>query len=42
MILCNDYNYREARWFTSWKKPREIEDFIIPRMIKDITLQVSE
>lgn len=41
MILCNDYNYRESRWFTSWKKERQVEDYIIPRMIKDITNQVA-
>lgn len=40
MMLCNDYNYRETRWFTPWRKERETEDFYLPRMIQDITEQV--
>ena len=39
MILCNDGNYREPRWFTAWQKPRQLEDFYLPRMISAITHQ---
>ncbi|CAH1996567.1 unnamed protein product [Acanthoscelides obtectus] len=38
-ILCDDGNYRETRWFTSWKKHKEVEDFHLPRMIGNITGQ---
>ncbi|KAL0276498.1 UNVERIFIED_CONTAM: hypothetical protein PYX00_004057 [Menopon gallinae] len=41
MILCNDGNYRESRWFTAWQKPRELEDFYLPRMITQITRQIT-
>ncbi|KAL4233249.1 Glutamine-dependent NAD(+) synthetase [Mactra antiquata] len=41
MMMCNDFNYRETRWFTAWRKEREIEDFYLPRMIQDITDQVK-
>ncbi|XP_074025874.1 NAD synthetase [Leptinotarsa decemlineata] len=39
MVLCDSGNYRESRWFTSWKKERQIEDFHLPRMISTITGQ---
>ncbi|XP_018572873.1 probable glutamine-dependent NAD(+) synthetase [Anoplophora glabripennis] len=38
-ILCDSGNYRESRWFSSWKKDRETEDFHLPRMISNITGQ---
>uniref|UniRef100_UPI00358E7556 glutamine-dependent NAD(+) synthetase isoform X2 n=1 Tax=Myxine glutinosa TaxID=7769 RepID=UPI00358E7556 len=38
--LCNDGNYRELRWFSPWRGPREVEDFILPKEIQDITGQV--
>ncbi|XP_066154343.1 glutamine-dependent NAD(+) synthetase [Euwallacea fornicatus] len=38
-ILADDGNYRESRWFTSWKKDKAIEDFYLPRMISAITGQ---
>ncbi|KAH3725768.1 glutamine-dependent NAD(+) synthetase-like [Dreissena polymorpha] len=41
MILCNDCNYRETRWFTSWKMERQTEEYYLPRMIQDITQQVK-
>lgn len=41
MILCNDGNYRESRWFTAWQKPKEVEDFYLPRMITQITRQIT-
>ena len=42
MILCNDGAYRESRWFTAWKRERETEDYYLPRMVRDVTGQVSE
>uniref|UniRef100_A0A8C4PYX8 Glutamine-dependent NAD(+) synthetase n=1 Tax=Eptatretus burgeri TaxID=7764 RepID=A0A8C4PYX8_EPTBU len=36
--LCNDGNYRELRWFSPWRG--EVEDFILPKEIQDITGQV--
>ncbi|XP_060569113.1 glutamine-dependent NAD(+) synthetase-like isoform X2 [Ruditapes philippinarum] len=41
MMMCNDYNYRETRWFTAWRKERETEEFYLPRMIQDITEQIK-
>lgn len=41
MMMCNDFNYRESRWFTAWRKERETEEFYLPRMIQEITSQVS-
>ena len=40
MTLCNDYNYRETRWFMAWRKHKQTEDHYLPRMIQDITGQV--
>ena len=42
MTLCNDYNYRETRWFMAWRKHKQTEDHYLPRMIQDITGQVGE
>lgn len=39
LILCDDGNYRETRWFTAWTKRRETENYYLPRMIQDITGQ---
>ncbi|CAG9861119.1 unnamed protein product [Phyllotreta striolata] len=38
-ILCDSGNYRESRWFTTWKKERCVEDFYLPRMITKHTGQ---
>ena len=38
--MCDDFNYRETRWFTAWKKLRHVEDLYLPRMIQEITGQV--
>ncbi|KAF7277740.1 NAD synthetase [Rhynchophorus ferrugineus] len=38
-ILAEGGNYRESRWFSSWKKDKTIEDFYLPRMITSITGQ---
>ncbi|XP_076445910.1 glutamine-dependent NAD(+) synthetase-like [Babylonia areolata] len=39
MILCDDGNHRETRWFTAWKRERETEDFYLPRMVQEVTNQ---
>ncbi|CAG9792072.1 unnamed protein product [Diatraea saccharalis] len=39
MMLCEDGNYRETRWFSPWTKERQIEDYYLPRMITAITEQ---
>ena len=39
MILAADGNYREMRWFTAWQGARTLEDFALPRMIREITGQ---
>ncbi|XP_035219009.1 glutamine-dependent NAD(+) synthetase-like [Stegodyphus dumicola] len=36
LILCDDGNYRETRWFTAWKKIRQTEDYYLPRMIQAV------
>lgn len=41
MANCDDGNYRETRWFMPWRKVREIEEHYLPRMISEITSQVS-
>lgn len=39
LILANDGNYRETRWFVPWPQPRTIEQHTLPRLIRDITGQ---
>ncbi len=39
MILADDGNYREPRWFAPWQQPRTIEEHALPRMIRAITWQ---
>ncbi|KAK2575635.1 hypothetical protein KPH14_011898 [Odynerus spinipes] len=39
MLLCEDGNYRETRWFSCWTKERTVEDYFLPRMISEITGQ---
>ncbi|KAK3881782.1 hypothetical protein Pcinc_013812 [Petrolisthes cinctipes] len=41
LILCDDGNYRETRWFTAWRKIRQVEDHYLPRMISKITGQIT-
>ncbi|XP_041973057.1 glutamine-dependent NAD(+) synthetase [Aricia agestis] len=41
MILCDDGNYRESRWFSCWTKERQIEEYYLPRMISSITEQTT-
>ncbi|KAK7107921.1 glutamine-dependent NAD(+) synthetase-like [Littorina saxatilis] len=39
MMLCDDGCYRESRWFTAWKREREVEDYYLPRMLREVTGQ---
>ncbi|XP_022900421.1 glutamine-dependent NAD(+) synthetase isoform X2 [Onthophagus taurus] len=39
LAMCNDGNYRESRWFTSWEKVRKIEELRLPEIISSITGQ---
>ena len=39
LFLANDGNYREPRWFTAWHHTRSIEDYHLPRIIREITNQ---
>ncbi|KAM9302411.1 glutamine-dependent NAD(+) synthetase isoform 1-T1 [Gastrophryne carolinensis] len=41
MVMANEGNYRELRWFTPWNKQREVEDYFLPRIIQQITGQVT-
>ncbi|KAJ0179423.1 hypothetical protein K1T71_005135 [Dendrolimus kikuchii] len=41
MLLCEDGNYRESRWFSCWTKERQIEEYYLPRMISAITNQTT-
>ncbi|KAG8438284.1 hypothetical protein GDO86_008826 [Hymenochirus boettgeri] len=41
MVMANEGNYRELRWFTPWSKVREVEDYFLPRTIQSITEQVT-
>jgi NAD+ synthase (glutamine-hydrolysing) len=38
---CDDGNYRETRWFTAWVKPRQVEDFYLPRIVQNATGQIK-
>ncbi|XP_053678702.1 glutamine-dependent NAD(+) synthetase [Anopheles nili] len=33
MIMCDDGNYRETRWFSPWTKERQTEDYQLPRFV---------
>lgn len=39
LMTCDEGNYRESRWFSWWKKIREVEDYYLPRMISIVTNQ---
>eukprot|EP00897_Mesotaenium_endlicherianum_P003817 jgi/Mesen1/3463/ME000194S02601 len=41
MDLANDGNYREPRWFAGWKHARTTVDFVLPKLVADITGQHS-
>ena len=37
--LADDGNYREPRWFTSWDKDRQVEEFKLPPLLASVTGQ---
>lgn len=39
ILLANDGNYREMRYFTPWLTPRHVEQYQLPRIIQKITHQ---
>jgi NAD+ synthase (glutamine-hydrolysing) len=39
LVLADDGNYREPRWFAAWRRPRRLEEYYLPRMIRQITGQ---
>jgi NAD+ synthase (glutamine-hydrolysing) len=39
MSLANDGLYREARHFSAWSKPREVEDYFLERVAAEVTGQ---
>ena len=39
LILAADGNYRETRWFAAWQRPRQVEEYYLPRMLREITGQ---
>jgi len=41
MMLVDNGNYRESRWFTAWTKVRQVEEYYLPRMIQQIMGQVG-
>nr|XP_060621495.1 glutamine-dependent NAD(+) synthetase isoform X1 [Anolis sagrei ordinatus] len=41
MALANTGNYREMRWFTPWSRSRNVEEYFLPRIIQEVTLQES-
>lgn len=41
MIMANDGNYRELRWFSPWTRTRATEEHSLPRFIRDLTGQTT-
>uniref|UniRef100_A0A3Q4BJK3 Glutamine-dependent NAD(+) synthetase n=1 Tax=Mola mola TaxID=94237 RepID=A0A3Q4BJK3_MOLML len=39
MMMANNGNYREMRWFSPWNHLRQVEEYFLPRMIQEITGQ---
>lgn len=41
MYLADDGNYREGRWFTSWKRGNLVEDHILSPLLRHVTGQIK-
>ncbi|RHZ47856.1 hypothetical protein Glove_566g13 [Diversispora epigaea] len=41
MFLANDGNYRELRYFSPWSPSQHVEEYYLPRIIRDITGQTT-
>ncbi|XP_078484077.1 glutamine-dependent NAD(+) synthetase [Ciona intestinalis] len=39
LVCCNEGNFRELRWFVPWLKRKQIDDFVLPDFIQEITGQ---
>ncbi|KAG1675369.1 hypothetical protein FOA52_012288 [Chlamydomonas sp. UWO 241] len=39
--MANDGNYREARWFSAWKRRRTLEDFSLPAAVSAVAGQAT-
>ncbi|KAJ4947854.1 hypothetical protein JOQ06_009885 [Pogonophryne albipinna] len=39
MLMANHGLYREIRWFSHWNQSRRVEEYILPRMIQEVTGQ---
>ncbi|XP_066556688.1 glutamine-dependent NAD(+) synthetase [Amia ocellicauda] len=39
MQMANYGNYRELRWFSPWKTARHVEEYVLPRLIQEVTGQ---
>lgn len=35
MYLADTGNYRESRWFNSWSRPGQIDEYILPNFMRD-------
>jgi NAD+ synthase (glutamine-hydrolysing) len=42
IVLADDDNYRERRYFTGWSKLKKIEDYRLPKFIQQCTKQVKK
>ena len=36
MTLAQDGNYREARWFTAWKRQKHVSEFELPEIVQKV------
>ncbi len=41
LLMCDDGNYRESRWFSPWRRIAETEDYYLPRMVQECTGQLT-
>lgn len=41
LILADDGNYRESRWFTPWRIENHVVDFPLPRLVAETTQQLT-
>lgn len=39
LLLADDGNYRESRWFTPWHKSKHVEEYYLERSVREITGQ---
>lgn len=39
IFLANDLNYREGRWFGAWSRMRQVDEFVLPPELREVTGQ---